>query len=94
MNNKTWDPKHQAFREALKELRHRKGLMQKDLGDKLGKHQSYISKYESGERKLGYLELLDILEACDNSVAEFHNLYLTKVAETQAGYSHRKAKKW
>ncbi len=93
MANQPWDPKHQAFQEALKELRNLRGLKQKELGEKIGKHQSYISKYENGERKLSYLEVLDILEACQNSVAEFHALYMTKVAETKGQYAYRKPAK-
>ncbi len=93
MINKLWDSKHQAFQLALKELRNSKGLKQKELGEKLGRHQSYISKYETGERKLDYLELLDILDACENTVAEFHALYLTKVAETRGEYIHHQPKK-
>lgn len=79
MANKPWDVKHQAFRAALKELRVNKDLVQEELGKQLGKKQSYVSKYETGERKLGYLELLDILEATEHSVQEFHALYLIKI---------------
>lgn len=88
MTNKPWDAKHQAFQETLRELREAKTLKQKELGDKLGKPQSYVSKYETGERKLEYLELLEILEVIDNTVQEFHELYLSKVGnqEVKADY--------
>ena len=92
MANKPWDPKQQAFRDALRELRYNRGLKQQELGDMLGRKQSYISKYENGERKLGYLEVLDILEACENTVQEFQALYQTKVAEIRADYTFKKRK--
>ena len=81
MANKPWSSRNRAFRKALKQLRDDKGLRQAELGQRLGKQQSYVSKYESGERKLGYLELLDILDATEHSVQEFHSLYLVKVSE-------------
>jgi len=91
--NKPWHPNYLAFRSTLKALRKSKGLKQEQLGSKLGKHQSYISKYENGERQLNFLELLDILEAFNYSLSEFHSEYLAKVAETPASYSYKKRSK-
>ena len=47
MANKPWDSKHSAFQEAVREVRDSSGLKQTELADKLGKPQSYISKYEA-----------------------------------------------
>ncbi len=91
MTNQPWNPRHVAFQQALRELRDSQGLQQAQLAEQLGKPQSYVSKYENGERKLSYLELLDILDACENSVSEFHALYLTKVAEAKAEYSYKQS---
>ncbi len=35
------------------------GLTQVDVAQALSKHQSYISKYETGERRVDFVELLD-----------------------------------
>ena len=78
MANKPWDSKHSAFQEAVREVRDSSGLKQTELADKLGKPQSYISKYERGERKLEYLELIEVLEACGTGIEEFHALYTSK----------------
>ena len=46
-----------ALRTLLRELRHQKGLRQADLAERLGQPQSFVSKYETGERRLDILEL-------------------------------------
>ena len=78
MVNKPWDRKHEAFQEAIKEVRNQSELKQQELAEKLGKPQSYVSKYERGERKLDYLEVMDVLEACGSGVKEFQALYERK----------------
>jgi len=41
----------------LKEARFEAGLSQQDIANKLGKPQSYVSKIESGERRLDVAEI-------------------------------------
>lgn len=43
--------------KRLKEARLDAGLSQQNVADKLGKPQSYISKIESGERRLDVAEI-------------------------------------
>jgi len=43
--------------KRLKEARLESNLSQQDVADKLGKPQSYISKIESGERRLDVAEM-------------------------------------
>jgi transcriptional regulator with XRE-family HTH domain len=47
------------------------GLSQKVLAKKLGKPQSFVSKYESGARRLDLLELRDVCRAMGISVGDF-----------------------
>ncbi len=93
MSNRLWDIEQTAFRKALRELRTGKKLLQQDISAQLGKPQSYVSKYETGERKLSYLEVLDILDVCEHSVAEFHALYLDKIAEQAGHYRYTRKKR-
>lgn len=79
MSNKLWDKKQLAFRDAIKDIRNRQGLKQEQLAKKLKKPQSYISKYENGERKLDFIEVLDICSACNVSVEDFVVLYQSKL---------------
>lgn len=47
------------------------GLSQEALAKKLGKPQSFASKYESGARRLDLLELRDVCRAIGISVGDF-----------------------
>ncbi len=62
--NKPWQEKSVRLQRYLKSIRKKSGLTQKVLAATLNKPQSYISKYERGERKLDLFEALEILEAC------------------------------
>ncbi|MBU3964739.1 helix-turn-helix transcriptional regulator [Patescibacteria group bacterium] len=48
---------HKNIVERLKQARVEAGLEQKQVADKLGKTQSYISKIESGQRRLDVVQL-------------------------------------
>lgn len=46
--------------ETLRAARRRMDLSQTELAVKLGKRQQFVSKYESGERRLDFVEVLDV----------------------------------
>lgn len=50
----------QALRSLLKSARVESGVLQLELANALGKPQSYVSKYELGEKTLDFFELRDI----------------------------------
>jgi transcriptional regulator with XRE-family HTH domain len=52
-----------AFRELLIGARDDAGLTQQKLAKKLGKHQSFVAKYEGGERRIDVIEFLTITRA-------------------------------
>jgi transcriptional regulator with XRE-family HTH domain len=58
-----------CLREMLREGRTKVGLRQSDLAERLGVPQSFVSKYESGERLLTFIETLFILEHLELSTA-------------------------
>jgi transcriptional regulator with XRE-family HTH domain len=75
MSNKLWEKRREAFRMAIKQIRKKANLTQEELAVKMGKYQSYVSKYESGERKLDYVEIVEILDACKSNMSAFDRLY-------------------
>jgi transcriptional regulator with XRE-family HTH domain len=56
-------PGHAALRELLIEAREHAHLTQQQLAKRLGKHQSFVAKYEGGERRVDVLEFLTITRA-------------------------------
>ena len=54
-----------VFLQLLREVRTSAGVTQADLASRLRRPQAYISKYESGERRLDVIELREICRALD-----------------------------
>jgi len=50
------------------QIRLHAGPAQVDVANKLVKHQSYISKCESGERRVDFIELLDFAVICGKPI--------------------------
>lgn len=57
----------------IREYREKKNLTQKELADKIGTDQTFISKIEIGERRVDVIELRIICLALDVSLIEFIN---------------------
>ncbi|MGR3913556.1 MAG: helix-turn-helix domain-containing protein [Gammaproteobacteria bacterium] len=74
MANRPWDQRQVAFRRAIREARAGARLTQVALSAKLAKPQSYVSKYESGDRRLDYLETREICACCGITIAAFDRL--------------------
>ncbi len=53
--------RHFALAKVLRELRVEAGLRQAELAALLDEPQSFVSKYESGERRLDLIELETII---------------------------------
>jgi ribosome-binding protein aMBF1 (putative translation factor) len=62
---------HERFRALLRKARLQAGQTQRDLAFRLGVPQSFVSKYESGERRLDVLELRLVCQAVGVSLQEF-----------------------
>ena len=58
------------LRQLLVETRHARGLTQSDVADRLQTPQSFVSKYERGERRLDVVELLQILRILELDIRD------------------------
>ena len=67
--------------EQLYRLRLSSGLRQSDLADKLTVPQSFISKIESGERRIDLIELREICIALGSNLKEFINEFEKALAK-------------
>ena len=63
MTKTLFSDRHDRFRELLIEAREKRGLTQADVAKKLGRPQSFVSKYENGERRLDVVEFLEVADA-------------------------------
>jgi len=54
---------HQCLQQLLRSVRHEAGLSQIELARKLRYPQSFVSKYENGERRLDLIELRQLCQA-------------------------------
>ena len=59
------------FLMLVRQMRLDAGLRQADLASKLGEPQSFVSRYESGERRLDVLELRQICAVLGISLTNF-----------------------
>ena len=69
MAKSVFTDKYERFRLLLIKARKTTGLTQLQLAAKLSRPQSYVSKYERGERRLDVVEFLDLarvlgIDAC------------------------------
>lgn len=58
-------PRQLLLQSLLVAARKVQGLTQAELAEELGKPQSFVAKYESGERRIDVIEFVDIATALD-----------------------------
>ena len=81
MATSIWSKQNQLLQQTLKELRISASLTQLQLAEKLTKPQSYVSKYESGERRLDLIELKEIAECCGVTLNDLVNIFELKISK-------------
>ncbi|RQV96841.1 XRE family transcriptional regulator [bacterium] len=73
MKTATIRENRKKLQALLRTLREEAGLRQVDLAQKLGKPQSFVSKYETGERRLDIIELLEVCRQLGISIVKLVN---------------------
>ena len=58
--NKAHDPRYRELIDKLVAARKERGLSQEVVAKLLGRHQQFVSRYETGERRLDAIEFVDI----------------------------------
>ena len=71
MSNTVNDPDYKRFRELLVQARKDAGLTQAELASDLNRPQSFVSKYERGERRLDVIEFVHVARALDIDPIKF-----------------------
>lgn len=59
----------------VRDLRNQRNLTQVQLAKAIGVKQAFISKYETGERRLDFLDLVGICDALGLSIVEFADIF-------------------
>ena len=65
MQKSTHTRQYRDFLDGLIQARKDAGLTQQQVADKLGRPQSFVAKYENGERRLDVVEFLEIANLLD-----------------------------
>ncbi len=72
------------LRKLLRNLREEAGLRQVDLATRLKRPQSFVSKYESGEMALGFLEVRQLCRILGVSFIDFARRYEEEEGEDES----------
>ena len=66
-----YSARYQIFLERLRTARHKAGLTQSEVATRLGRPQSFVSKCESGERRVDVVELDDFAKIYGKPITYF-----------------------
>ena len=75
MANALHRPQYELFRKLMIQAREQSGLTQVQVAGALGKPQSFVSKYERGDRRLDFSEFAEIADVLGIDIAEFVATY-------------------
>lgn len=79
MPNALHRPRYGILCSLLISARERAGLTQQDVAQALGKPQSFVSKYERGQRRLDVTEFVEVALALGADPAELMAAYRSRV---------------
>ena len=71
MKKKVYIAQRSRLVSLLREIRIEAGLTQMELAERIERDQTFVSKYESGQRRLDVLELREICQSVGITLEEF-----------------------
>lgn len=74
MDKTLYSQRQLTLQRLLREFRSKAGLRQQDVAEQIDEPQSFVSKYESGERRLDILELRELCACLGISLTRFVKL--------------------
>ncbi|MBI1745003.1 MAG: helix-turn-helix transcriptional regulator [Acidobacteria bacterium] len=80
MTKSVFTIQHEKLQILLRQIRLDARLSQAELAERLGQPQSFVSKYESGERRLDMVELRQICREVGVSLEEFTRKFETALS--------------
>ena len=83
VSKSTFTSEYAVFRGLLRELRTRKGLTQVQLSETLGMPQSFVSKYETGERRLDIVEIRLVCKSLGIALPAFVKKFEARLPESK-----------
>jgi transcriptional regulator with XRE-family HTH domain len=85
MSRSVFTSEYAVFRELLREIRINGGQTQVQLSEALGMSQSFVSKYEMGERRLDLIEVRSVCHALGTTLAEVVEVLESRLAPENGG---------
>lgn len=82
-------PENRVFLATLRAVRTRAGLTQKELGDRLGRSQNYVTAAERGAVRLDGLQIRDWCLACGQDLVAWATQIEAELSDPKRG-SRRK----
>jgi transcriptional regulator with XRE-family HTH domain len=61
----------ERLNQLLRQVRAEAGICQAELAERLGRRQSFVSKYELGQRRLDLIQLMAVCQAVGITATEF-----------------------
>lgn len=75
-------PSRDALIRLLRKIRKERNITQEELSERLGKHRTFVTKYESGDRRLDVFELQAI---CTELSLDIHVVVDAVIGKTPPG---------
>lgn len=79
MRKSIWSPEQKVFAGVLRQAREAARLTQVELAERLGETQPFVSSYETGQRRLDFLELREICRVLGIPLSEFVRTFEERV---------------